>query len=168
MRNYRRLSGDGSVKVVLSGDSNSPPKTTRRREPPSYNLSATQEVCPSIPTVPADVRRLTYPANRLRDQTYSSSQPGVSSSSGLRDLRVFVLKGEFPSHQKVQKKPVFAPIRGLCDSHSDREFSTTAFLPSATTDHGQQATDGPKNVDSPRCPRKLVVLPPAYVTFPSS
>src|SRR4051812_49635966 len=48
MRNYRRLSGDGSVKVVLSGDSNSPPKTTSRREPPSYNSPPTQEVCPDV------------------------------------------------------------------------------------------------------------------------
>jgi hypothetical protein len=124
MENYRRLSGDGSVKVVLSGDSNSPPKTTSRREPLPYNSSPTQEVCPSIPTVAADVRRLTYSANRLQevtlvrkpDQTYSSSQPEFSSS-GLCDLCVFLLKGKLPSHPEFQKKPVFAPIRGLCESH---------------------------------------------------
>src|SRR5213078_60384 len=61
MRNYRRLSGDGSVKVVLSGDSNSPPKTTPRREPPSYNSPPTQEVCPSIP-VGDEVTSLTFRA----------------------------------------------------------------------------------------------------------
>src|SRR5205085_8759867 len=48
MRNYRRHSGDGSAKVVLSGDSNSPPKTTPRREPPPYNSSPTQGSCTSI------------------------------------------------------------------------------------------------------------------------
>jgi hypothetical protein len=123
MRNYRRFTGDGSVKVVLSGDSNSPPKTTPRREPPSYNSSPTQEVCPSIPAVAADVR-LTYSANGLHDltlvrnldQTCSSRQSGFSSS-GLCDLCVFVFKGKFPSLRKFQKKPVFARIRGLCDSH---------------------------------------------------
>jgi hypothetical protein len=137
MKNYRRHSGDGSVKVVLSGDSNSPPKTTRRREPPSYNSSPTQEVCPSIPAVAADVRRLTYPANRLHDQTYSPCQPGVSSS-GLRELcpssvpsakeDVFVSKGTFPSHPKFQKKPVFARIRGL--SNSAGESPNVHFSPS--------------------------------------
>jgi hypothetical protein len=44
MKNYRRLSGDGSVKVVLRGDSNSPPKTTSRREPLPYNSAPTQEL----------------------------------------------------------------------------------------------------------------------------
>jgi hypothetical protein len=116
MRNYRRLSGDGSVKVVLSGDSNSPPKTASRCEPPSYNSSPTQEVCPSIPAVAGDVGRLTYPANRLHDQTCSSSQPGISSS-GLCDLcrssvastkgDAFVVKGS--SDPKFQKKPVSSP-----------------------------------------------------------
>jgi hypothetical protein len=98
--------------------------------------------------VAADVRRLTYPANRLRDQTYSSSQPGVSSS-GFCELCVFVLKGKFPSHPKFQKKPVFALIRGLCDSYRAGELSAIAFLFSATTDHGQLATEKSANVDFP-------------------
>src|SRR4051794_1427344 len=78
MRNYRRLSGDGSVKVVLSGDSNSPPKTTRRREPPSYNSPPTQELCPPISTVAAGVRRLISPANRLL-------HPGLPARAGQAD-----------------------------------------------------------------------------------
>jgi hypothetical protein len=113
MKNYRRLSGDGSVKVVLSGDSNSPPKTTRRREPPPYNSSPTQEVC--------NPRAVPFAFLRV----HSRFQKNVDTSE---------------PHPKFQKKPVFALIRGLCDSHSDREFSTTAFLPSATNAHGQLAT----------------------------
>src|SRR5436190_19052090 len=85
MKNYRRHSGDGSVKVVLSGDSNSPPKTTSGREPQPCNSSFTQELRTFIPSVAADarrLRRLAYPANGLHDltlvrkpdQTYSSTQ----------------------------------------------------------------------------------------------
>src|SRR4051812_41425791 len=146
MRNYRRLSGDGSVKVVLSGDSNSPPKTTSRREPPSYNSSPTQEVCQSIPAVAADVRRLTYPANRLHDQTYSSSQPGVSSS-GLCELCPssepsakedgFVLKGKLPSHPKFQKKPV-----------SSRKFTFQHRLQTPLASDSLAKFDQSQNVES--------------------
>jgi hypothetical protein len=63
MKNYRRLSGDGSVKVVLSGDFDPPPKTTSRREPPSYNSPPTQELRTSVP-VGGEVTNLTYPAER--------------------------------------------------------------------------------------------------------
>src|SRR5437868_277137 len=86
MKNYRRLSGDGSVKVVLSGDSNSPPKTTRRREPLPYNLPPTQELRTS-PATPYALRRVP-----------SRFQKNV----------------DFPPEGllKFQKKPVFAPIRG--------------------------------------------------------
>jgi hypothetical protein len=121
MKNYRRLSGDGSVKVVLSGDSNSPPKTTPRREPLPCNSSSMQELR-TPPAVPFAFLRV-----------HSRFQKNVESTP------------EAPP--KFQKKPLFALIRGLCDGHPAPEFSTTAFLSSATTDHEQLATDKPENVD---------------------
>jgi hypothetical protein len=116
MRNYRRLSGDGSVKVVLSGDSNSLPKTTGRREPPSYNSSTTQELG-TPPAVPFAFLRL---PSRFQENV------------------------DFPNEylRTFQKKPVFAPppfaqrtstvgniivaglgsrIRAFRDSHPDPE-----------------------------------------------
>jgi hypothetical protein len=87
MRNYRRLSGDGSVKVVLSGDSNSPPKTTRRREPLPCNSATVEE----LRTPPA----FTFAFLRV----HSRFQKNVDFP--VKDL------------PKFKKKPVFAHIRGL-------------------------------------------------------
>src|SRR6185436_10039562 len=94
MKNYRRHSGDGSVKVVLSGDSNSPPKTTGRREPSSYNSSSTQELRTSILVGGGDdVRSLTSSADQI--DGYPVPEPNVdsrprsascSSSSGVSAL----------------------------------------------------------------------------------
>jgi hypothetical protein len=143
MRNYRRLSGDGSVKVVLSGDSNSLPKTTGRREPPSYNSPPPQELRTS-PAIPFAFLRV---PSRFQENV------------------------DFPSEslRKFQKMPVFAPppfaqrtstvgniivaglgslIRGLCDSQPAPEFSIITFLFPAATDHRQRTTYKPKNVDS--------------------
>jgi hypothetical protein len=111
MKNYRRPSRDGSVKVVLSGDSNSPPKTTPRREPPPYDSTPAQE----LRTPPAILFAFPRVPSRFRENVDFATE----------DLR------------KFQKKPVFAHIRGLCDSYLPREFSTIAFLFSATTDNGQ-------------------------------
>src|SRR4051794_18627533 len=71
MRDYRRFSGDGCVKVVLSGDSNSPPKTTPRREPPSYNSPPTQEVCPVLACAPGPHLR----RSRVRVEAPPGPQP---------------------------------------------------------------------------------------------
>jgi hypothetical protein len=190
MRNYRRLSGGGSVKVVLSGDSNSPPNTTSEREPPPYNSSPTQQVCPGVactsrvrvaepsqchilpsfpttdngqpatdqpanvdsgtshfilsktPAIPAFSQALTstshqkvdcFPldlplGNSLVIRFWALVIPGCAglylqknnfSSCPLCVLGGFVVKGSF--HPKFQKKPVFARIRGLCDSHPARK-----------------------------------------------
>jgi hypothetical protein len=206
MKNYCRLSGDGSVKVALRGDSNSPPKTTSRREPLPYNSSSTQEVCtPSaIPfaflrvhsrfqknvdfsigkllkfqkkPVFAHIRGLSdnSPAPERVDFCpfpilAFSLQPSAlaSSSFDLYDLcpsvarakeDVFVFKGKFPSHPKFQKKPVFALIRGLCDSHPEPKFSTIPCRFSAATDHGHLATDKSENVDyHPFHPRGSAII----------
>jgi hypothetical protein len=143
MRSCRRHSGDGSVKVVLSGDSNSPPKTTPRREPPSYNLPPTQEVRTCIPFVAADVSRLIYPADDVapfsgrQEETRSFNKPAAPSSFDLLDLGVVLVNFPVPRSSDSSKKPVFALIRGLCDSQAAREFSTIVFLLFPTTDHGQ-------------------------------
>src|SRR4051812_47056 len=104
MRNYRRLSGDGSVKVVLSGDSNSPPKTTSRREPPSYNSSPTQEVCPSV-ACPSRVRVPT-PSRCHTLPSFPTTDHGQLPTDKSANLH-------FQDLLKFQKKPVFALIRGL-------------------------------------------------------
>jgi hypothetical protein len=76
MKNYRRLSGDGPVKVVLSGDSNSPPKTTASREPLPYNSPPTQEVC-SPTLVGEEVTSLTSPSVRMVSVDYRTHQRNV-------------------------------------------------------------------------------------------
>jgi outer membrane protein assembly factor BamB len=83
MKNYRRLSGDGSVKVVLNPDAQSGFKTTSRREPLPYNSSTTQEL-------------RTRPFGCVAAQTglkpYSSaSRKPSTQNSDLRDLCVFAL-----------------------------------------------------------------------------
>src|SRR3954467_14267405 len=98
MRNYRRLSGDGSVKVVLSGDSNSPPKTTSRREPLPYNSSPAQELRPFVACAP-----------RVRVPAPSRRQALPLSLTAPRQYVEF--RSDVPP--KFQKKPVFAHIRGL-------------------------------------------------------
>src|SRR4051812_12599726 len=110
MRNYRRLSGDGSVKVVLSGDSNSPPKTTPRREPPSYNSSPAQEVCPSYPAVATDVRRLISPANRSLHPRLAAragqADPCLAKSSGVQSkVNNFAPAQSHSDSQKVDSSP---------------------------------------------------------------
>jgi hypothetical protein len=121
MRNYRRLTGDGSVKVVLSGDSNSPPKTTSEREPPPYNSSPTQEVSslvarPSRLPVPAPSRCHTLPP-------FCTTDHGQPATDKLKNV-------DLPADgsRKFQKKPVFARIRGLFSSGGG--FRKVAFCPS--------------------------------------
>jgi hypothetical protein len=139
MRNYRRLSGDGSVKVVLSGDSNSPPKTTPRREPPSCNSSPTQEVCPSVACpsrvrVPTPSRCHTLPSFPTTD--HEQLPTGKSTSVDFQDLL------------KFQKKPVFALIRGLFSSAG--EFPNVDFCPSESLCLRASVVklSQPQNVDS--------------------
>jgi hypothetical protein len=126
MRNYRRLSGDGSVKVVLSGDSNSPPKTTSRREPPSYNSSPTQE----LRTPPA----IAFAFLRV----HSRFQKNVDFSIG--------------ELLKFQKKPVFALIRGLFSSPG--EFPNVDVCPSQSLCLRASVVkvSQSQNADSPRSP----------------
>jgi hypothetical protein len=102
MKNYCRLSGDGSVKVVLSGDSNSPPKTTPRREPLPYNSSPTQELrpsvaCPSRVRVPAPSRCHTLPSSPTTDHGQLATDKPANVDFSISELLRF------------QKKPVFAP-----------------------------------------------------------
>jgi signal transduction histidine kinase len=94
MKNYRRLSGDGSVKVVLSGDSNSPPKTTSRREPPPCNSPSTQELRTFIPV--GD--EVTYSADRTRLFCYVTPQQNV-------DYRNLAHSGLPTRHRNPSKKP---------------------------------------------------------------
>jgi hypothetical protein len=121
MRNYRRLSGDGSVKVVLSGDSNSPPKTTRRREPLPHNLTPTQELrtfvaCASRvrvegPLVPQPRRprchTLPYFLFPTTDHRKPVTVPGISHlvSPKTPAIPAFSRNSTSTSHRKVDFLP---------------------------------------------------------------
>jgi hypothetical protein len=117
MKNYRRHSGDGSAKVVLSGDSNSPFKTTPRREPLPYNSSSAEELCPfagcasrvgvEAPLVP-QCRRLrchTLPSLLFPtpDHRKSVTLPGISHliSPKTPVISPFSSNLTSTSHQKV-------------------------------------------------------------------
>jgi hypothetical protein len=115
MRNYRRLSGDGSVKVVLSGDSNSPRKTTPGREPPPHNSSPTQELCTCGAGVLAcQLRyRLSHPCRHpgvrteLLCEKLQHAQPGTYHmiSSKTPAISPFSPNPTSTSHQRVDCLP---------------------------------------------------------------